>query len=120
MPSPIKKGLATITWGSIGVTALSAIVESFSLQSKTEVPEIENGDGFTATEVVLNNGFDADLKCVYDSAVTWPVEGDMMTLKRLGDATGKPCLVCGVNDEIARKKEGMVAFKVQYRPLVTS
>lgn len=119
MPSPIKKGLTTITWGTSLVTALSAIVESFTLDDKTEVPEIENGDGFSVAEIVLNNGWDGTMKCVYDSAVTWPVQGDKIVLKRLGDANGKDCLVTGVNDEIQRKKEGMITFKVQYRPGVT-
>jgi hypothetical protein len=120
MPESIK-GLTTISWGTDGVltdTALDTevIVESLQVTPKVEVPEIEDNDGFTVAEVILNNGFDAAVKVVFDTAVTWPVIGDVVRVKLPHIASAYECLLVSITPEAMRKKEKMLTLNVQYRP----
>lgn len=124
MPSPIIKGLTTIKWGSSGaVTAAaltSAIVARASFTGKNgSAIEIEDNDGFAKVMVLLEDGFDATVECVYDSAITWPSIGATVALKRPRDATALNCLLADIEDTQERKKEAMLTMKLHYRPGVT-
>lgn len=120
-PSPIKKGITTISWGSSGAVAsgavAAAIVARASFTPKNgQAFEIEDNVGFTAAMVFLNDGFDASLECVYDSAITWPAEGDAVSLKRPRDAAAVQAYVASIEDTVERKKEAMLTIKIHYRP----
>lgn len=120
-PSPIKKGLTTISWGSTGAVAAgaltAAIVARGSFTAKNgQAFEIEDNEGFTKAMVFLADGFDATLECVYDSAITWPADGDAISLKRPRDAAALSCYVASIEDTVERKKEAMLSIKVHYRP----
>lgn len=120
MPTPTVKGVTTISWGSKGLLTdaalTSAVVESLSVSPKNDLIEIEDGDGFTLSEVLLKNGFDADVKVLHDSAITWPAEGATVALKRPGDAVALSCLLVSIAPEAGRKKEAYKTFKLAYRP----
>lgn len=118
-PSPIIKGLTTIKWGPAGALAAltTAIVARGSFTPKNGAAfEIEDNEGFTAAMVFLNDGFDASIECVYDSAITWPAVGDAILLKRPRDAAALTCYVASIEDIVERKKEAMLTIKVHYRP----
>lgn len=122
---PSKKGLTTIGWGPDGWltdTALDTevIVESIQVTSKNEIIEIGNNDGVTISEILIKNGFDAVIKALYDSAVTWPVDGDVVKLDLphvVGPDSGSfECLLKDITPEAKRKGETMLTLAVQYRP----
>ncbi len=125
MPAtPIKKGLTTILWGSgtavpSGALAAAIVVRASFTDKNGSAIEIENNDGFAAAMVLLNDGFDATLECVYDSAITWPVIGDTVSLKRPNDVAALNCLVASIDPSVERKKEATISIKVHYRPNVT-
>lgn len=123
MPTPIIKGLTTIKWGSGTTTSgalTNAIVARGSFTGKNgQAIEIEDNDGFTKAMVVLEDGFDANVECVYDSAITWPAIGSTVALKRPRDAVALNCLLVDIEDSVERKKESMLTLKLAYRPGVT-
>lgn len=123
MPTPIKQGLTTIKWGS-GATLKSvitaAIVARATFTGKNGAAiEVEDNDGFAAALVVLNDGFDATVECVYDSAITWPAIGVKIAMRRPRDAADLDCLLADIEDTVERKKEAMLTLKLHYRPGVT-
>lgn len=120
-PSPIKKGISTIKWGSSATVAAgaltAAIVARGSFTDKNgQAFEIEDNEGFAAALIFLADGFDGTLECVYDSAITWPAVGDAISLKRPRDAAALQCYVASIEDTVERKKEAMLSIKVHYRP----
>jgi len=123
MPTPIKKGLTTIHWGSgdtLSGALTNAIVARMNATAKNgQAFEIEDNDGFGKAWVLLVDGFDADVECVYDSAITWPAEGAAVTLKRPTDSVALSCLLSSIDQTKERKKEAMLTLKIQYRPGIT-
>jgi hypothetical protein len=126
--TPRIKGLTTISWGTLLQlgTPAGAIVESISITPKNGEPigEIENGDGAAVALILLVDGFQAKVKVTYDTAKTWPAEGDAinLTLPKIGAAGGTTVFACGVvamAPETARKKEAMIEITILYRPGIT-
>ena len=130
MPSPVLKGVTTIIWGTSGPNCApaGAIVESLAITPKNGEPiEIENNDGFTVTELLLHDGFNAKASIVLDSNLTYPLASGTVALTlplqasngAANNTASYSCLVCST-PEITnnRKKEGMVNFQLTYRPLV--
>lgn len=122
--SPIKKGLTTISWGSSGAAPAaplsSAIVARASFTPKNgQAVEIEDNDGFTKAMVLLDDGFDATLEVVYDSAITWPAVGDTVQLRRPRDSGNLNCVLASIEDTVERKKEAMLSLRLHYRPNMT-
>lgn len=120
-PSPIIKGLTTIKWGSSATIAAGALTAAIVVRGtftpKNGQPiEIEDNNGYAAALVFLEDGFDATLECVYDSAIVWPVDGDAISVKRPRDAAAKSSWVCSLEDTVERKKEATVSIKIAYRP----
>lgn len=120
-PSPIIKGLTTIKWGTSSTLTeaafTSAIVMRGSFTPKNGAPiEIEDNNGFAAALVFLDDGFDATIECVYDSAITWPTDGDEIAVKRPDDDTARDSWVCSLEHTVERKKEATVSMKICYRP----
>lgn len=124
MPNATKYGLTTINWGTSGLltdTALTtSVVESMSATPKNGAPiEIEDNDGFAKALVILDDGFDATIGCLYDSAIAWPVVGATVMLQRPGDASPLACLLVSIENSTARKKEATLSMKLVYRPGIT-
>lgn len=133
MPNINLKGLTTIVWGtncSETNTPAGAIVESMRLTPKNGAPiEIEDNNGFAAVAVMLSDGFDAQLTCLYDANKTWPnvnqnanillqtipVGGTMGA--NVNNFSNYPCFL-GADPEIdtARKREATISLKVCFRP----
>lgn len=130
-PSAVKKGLTTIIWGTSGIlgSPSSAIVASISVTPHEGGPVgvIENGDGARVGKIYISesNGFDADVECVYDTALTWPAVGDTvaLTLPKVGAAGGTVAMNCTlefITPQQARKKEAMIKMKMSYDPGVVA
>jgi hypothetical protein len=128
--SPIKKGIATIFWGTDNImnAPAGAIIESGKVTPKNGAPiEIEGNNGFAASLVFLKDGFDADVKVLYDTAKTWPGNAAALAMSLPNFAnngnieTFSPCWAAS-DPEIddARKKERMLGYKLVFRPDVTS
>lgn len=124
-PSTIIKGVPTIIWGPANSLNLTgAIVESISVTPKNSDPiEIEDNEGFTAVMVLLLDGFNAKISCVYDRSKAWPADGANIALNLpvgTGSAnanlTSFTCLVASQAPSPTRKKEMMIDFNVVYRP----
>lgn len=123
--SPIIKGITTIRWGSASTigTPSTVIVQSGRITPKNGAPiEIEDMNGFTNTLVFLDDGFDADLDVMYDTALTWPAVADTvaLTLPKIGAVGGTQAYNCFMASfppmNIERKKEAMITIKLIYRP----
>lgn len=127
--TPVIKGITTIVWGTesqFGSPA-GAIVESIAVTPKnpTGLGEVENGDGAGVVDVLLDDGFDAKITCVYDKAKTWPATGAAVTLTipSLGGTgtTAYACYTLG-QPEIGtnRKKEATITYNLRYRPGISA
>ena len=142
MALKVIKGIGTIVWGTGGILAApaGAIVDSLQLTPKNGEPiEIEDNDGLAAVEVLLRDGFNGKITCLYDAAKTWPVEGANAALAipyngasanaiPFGEGNGAAyangvvtytTLVASVSPAYAKKKEAMIDIAVTYRPNVT-
>lgn len=118
MPTETKLGLTTIFWGAAGLLSgdlASAIVESLSRKGKRDIGTVEDSKGFTAADVIMDDGSDYEVKLPYDSAITYPDIGDTVLVKTARDSTGKYCYVVDDGDEAQRKKEAMVTLTLRYR-----
>ncbi len=80
-------GVTTIVWGTEGFsqagTSLSAyIVKTVRPSQRIEELRIENGSGFTDTEILLADGIDYEVTVVDDtkSTTTIPFAGEILTL----------------------------------------
>lgn len=126
--TPTIKGVTTIVWGTgskLGSPS-GAIVESINIKPKnpTGIGEIENGDGAGVVDVLLDDGFDATVSCVEDTAKTWPATGAAVVLTLPNGAgagsTAFTCYVLGLPDQaLSRKKEAMKTLNLRYRPGIT-
>jgi len=119
MPTAIIKGLTTIKWGTGGTSSglASAIIVRGAFTPKNGAPiDIEDGDGFSKALVLLDDGFDAKVECLYDSAITWPVVGATVALKRPTTATEVNCLLASIEDSVERKREATLSMSIHYRP----
>lgn len=128
MPSLQIKASSNIAvvWGTknsvLGNTLAGAICETLTLTPKNASPiDIEDGDGFAAIQVGLDDGFDAKSSHVYDSNKAMPVQGDTVVLvgpKNDGNAGTKNynCTFWSWGATRSRKKEKMVDFTYTYRP----
>jgi hypothetical protein len=123
--TPTIKGITTVAWGTQGIlgSPAGAIVESIAITPKNEGPiaEIENGDGASVADVLLDDGFDAKVQCVHDRSKVWPMIGAAvtLTLPSLTDAgtTAYVCYVTGVPPRNKqRKKETTITLSLRYRP----
>ena len=131
--TPHIEGLSTITWGTenkFSTTVLSgAIVESIAITPRNAGPigEIEDGNGASVANILLDDGFDAKVTCVQDTAKTWPALGGVVTLTippyngGSGALVPYSCFIAGNHDiSLARKKEATITMNLRYRPGITS
>lgn len=127
--TPTIKGVTTIVWGTgsqLGSPA-GAIVESIACTPKnpTGIGQIENGNGAEVADILLDDGFDAKITCVYDTAKTWPATGAAVTLTvpSLG-GTGTTTYACYVTGQpevsTSRKKEATITLNLRYRPGISA
>lgn len=127
-PTPIIKGLSTISWGTSSLlgSPSGVIVEGGSITPKNASPvaDIEDGNGASASLVLLKDGFSAKINVLYDSAKTWPAEGDTvaLTLAKTGAAGGTEsfnCVLISYGHNPSRKKELVLEMNLEYRPGIT-
>lgn len=120
MGTPIKKGLTTIHWGSGSTTSgalAGAVIQRATFTPKNSDPiEIEDNDGFAKTLVLLEDGFNATVECLYDSAISWPAVGDVVSLQRPDDDAPLNCLLVSREEAKERKREATLSMRLVYRP----
>lgn len=132
-PSPTKKGLGTIVWGTspggTNVLPIGVIVESYDVTPTNDGPiaKIENGDGAIVGKVYLDDGFTGTFTFVYDTSITYPAVADTIVVTipstpangsaAAAGSAGKT-YNCTVDAMIPpkgqRKKEVMATMKVSY------
>jgi hypothetical protein len=118
MPDVIKKGAATLQWGTSGIaktnanwTGASATVISIKRTSLVEIVKEADMDGFTFSWTGIPDGEKLDITCLYDSAVTnWPSFGDVVELKMPWDAQAVKFVVEEEGTNFERKKDGEVTI----------
>jgi len=129
--TPHIEGVSTVTWGTAGQLGApaGAIVEGIAITPRNAGPigEIEDGNGASVTNILLDDGFDAKVTCVHDTSKTWPALGAAVTLTippyngGSGALTAYSCFNAGNLDiSLARKKEATVTMNLRYRPGITS
>ena len=125
--SAVKKGISTISWGCDNIMNIpsGAIIESGKITPKNGEPiEIEDGQGFAAVEVFLDDGFNATVAFLYDQAKAWPNVAQKVTLTlpawnntANANTITYNCFVAATPElDLARKKEGTITYQIRYRP----
>jgi len=136
-PTPTKVGaLATLVWGTApGGTAIAPVVTgivvtSFKPTARNAGPvgNIENSDGALIESVYLDDGFEADVEGVYDTALTYPTIGSSVTITLPVTTTGLldlsggvvhktfPCTLESNAPDFERKKEAMYRCRISHAP----
>jgi hypothetical protein len=138
----VIKGVPSIVWGSSNTLGgpAGAIVESARLAPKHGSPiEIEDSNGIAANLVILRDGFNAKVTCLYDGSKTWPVEGANVAFNVAingANANSYPfgegnaasyangivtyyCSLQSIEPSYQRKKEEMIELNLVYRPNVS-
>ena len=122
------KGVTTLVWGTLGVLGSPAgcIVESIRVTPRNAsfIGEVENGDGAVVMAALLVDGFSAQVEVAYDTAKTWPAEGDpvVLTIGKTGAAGGTVaanCCLVSYGQSYMRKKEMMISINLESRPGIT-
>lgn len=126
MPSPTIKGVTTIKWGTAGRMPEAAYTNAVVMRAtftpkNASAIEIEDNDGFAKVMVLLDDGFDATVEVLFDTAITWPVVGATVQLKRPNPNTegALNCLLTSIEQAGERKKETTLSLRLSYRPGVT-
>lgn len=133
-PHTHQPASTTIVWGTegrlgTGGPGAGSIVESIAITPRNAGPigEIEDGNGASVVNVMLDDGFDAKVTCVFDSIKTWPVLGAAVTLScppyagGTGTLTDYVCFVAGNHEiSLSRKKEATITLNLRYRPGITA
>jgi hypothetical protein len=129
VPTPIIKGLTTISWGTSGSvgTPTGCIIQGLSITPKNAgiIDEVENSDTAGVAYVLLDDGFTAQATLTYDTAKTWPAVGDavVLTLPKIGAVGGTTTYSCSVTSmppELARKQAATIKMGLIFRPGVTA
>lgn len=132
--SPVKVASTTFVWGSkpggtdILPLPTGQVAQSLKITPKNGKPvlEIENGDGNTIEEVLLIDGFDAELDVLVDTSLTYPACGVQaaatLTLPVAVHLSGSakhtvfPCTVWAYSPSFERKGASMMTISVGHRP----
>jgi hypothetical protein len=121
-PNIKASGNIAIVWGTKNGSNLGLIVETLTVTPKNGKPvDIEDGDGFTVVQAMLDDGFDATASCVYDSNKALPNVGAAVTVvvpKVDGNVGQRNLNVTYWSHSVsaAKKKERMVDLAFTYRP----
>jgi hypothetical protein len=138
----VIKGSPTIIWGTSNTLGAptGAIVESARLTPKNGAPiEIDDNNGITANLVILRDGFNARVSCLYDGSKSWPVEGANVAFTAaingaaansypFGEGSAASysngavtyyCSVVSIEPHYQRKKEEMIELNLAYRPNIS-
>jgi hypothetical protein len=95
----------TIVWGTDG-TYGSTIVKSIRSSIMMEEIKIENGTGLTVVQILLNDGYEVEITCVDDSAITFPAPGAAITIGNGSSGGDLAMTVVNNNCSSSRKQEG--------------
>ena len=111
--SPTIKGVTTIRWGTSNPNAVlqaglnTAIVKKITYKRLGGAPTlIEDNNGFTAILVGIKDGDELAITCVDDTAITWPDQYDIVSMKVPGQANAKNFIVIDDGIDLERKREG--------------
>ncbi len=114
----VIKGVTTVRWGTGSANANTgnavlqnalntAIVKKIMYKRLGGAPTlIQDNNGFTAILVGLNDGDELQITCVDDTAITWPVQYDIITMKVPGAANAKNFILIEDGIDLERKREG--------------
>jgi hypothetical protein len=126
MSTPTIKSSANIAilWGTENATNNTAgfKLETLTITPKNSDPvDIEDGDGFTAVQVGLKDGFNAKGTGLYDSNRALPAEGANVQLvipKSDGNAGTQVinCTFWSFGFTRSRKKEAIIELNLTHRP----
>lgn len=110
-------------WGtdSLGIVTGNgtyAILESISITDPNGKPIfVEGRNGTDAVAVMLDNGFDASMKAVYQTNVNIPTKGELLNIKLPNNTTGNlQVRVSGADIESQKKDLTRVTLSAFYRP----
>jgi len=113
---------ATLAWGTDGLYSTAIILSQRSQQMIEEI-KVENGNGVTATQVLINDGTQIEITVIDDRALTWPLSGTTITmltpLPTGGAATSETLEVVDNSYQAARKAPGERTLLCKRYTLVT-
>ena len=109
-------GNSYIVWGTDGIFP-SYIVTTASQETRVSEIDIEQGTGFTAIVILLNDGLDVDITVIDDTSVNPPIIGNIVTLSTPFGSI--PMLLVKEKTDQARKREGMRTFNFKSFNAVT-
>lgn len=106
-PNFTVAGNSFIVWGTDGEYP-NYIVTTASQETRVSEIDIEQGTGFTAILILLNDGLDVDITVIDDTSVTPPIIGQTVTLSTPFGSI--PMALVKEKTDQARKREGMRTF----------
>lgn len=121
--SVTKQGAVKLVWGTDGILGgalATRLCEEVTFKPQVERSKVPDNNGFTVARNVVDDGFEATAKLPMEVGVTYPVEGAVILVKRVGiDTVFLRCLVDDVEPSYSRKKEAMISIKFCYFPAMT-
>lgn len=113
----------TIVWGTDGFQNTGGIFASYIIKSvrpsvRTDTPIVENGDGLTAIQIVLTDGYDYEIVVVDNTAVTPPQPGFTVKIVLPDNVAVVAGLVIHESYAAARKVEGERTFTIRTYTLI--
>jgi len=119
--TPVIKGITTIRWGTSSPNAVlqaglnTAIVKKIVYKRLGGAPTlIQDNNGFTAVLVGINDGDELQVTAVDDTAITWPVQYDIVSMKVPGAANAKNFIMIDDGIDLERKREGERTMTMNY------
>jgi hypothetical protein len=107
-----SSGILTDAW------ATDAVVKTYEFTPKIPRSDEPDSSGFTGTTIMLKDGWDASIKCLFDTAIDWPDTGDVISVQNPAEATPQQCLVESVtpSGSNAAAEGATITIKCDYRP----
>jgi hypothetical protein len=118
--TPIILGYENTKFGTASIlmdeSLANAVIDSIRFTDHGDSVEEPGNTGHTKTTIDLEDGWDAEVTCLYDSDITWPVKGGTTSIHRPGTPAAVTCDVTKVSGDFGRKATGKISFTARYRP----
>jgi hypothetical protein len=98
--------------------ATNAVVKTYEFTPKVPRGDEPDPSGFTGTTIILNDGWDASLKCLFDTSIEWPAIGDIISVQNPYEDSPRSCLVESVTPSGGNTpaEAATITIKCDYRP----
>lgn len=116
MSTPTIAGVSTLIFGTASTlsdTSFSAaIIDSIEVEPLHERIKESGNSGFTKATIDIEDGAKITVRCLYDSAITWPSNGAVIGAKIKGETAAVLYEVIGA-PRISRSRKGTATITIE-------